>query len=66
MAGTGTIVYHREEKILETKHKLGTNITKVAAEYISVIIGLQEIRNSFRCLRNKIIVINIKSQMVVN
>ena len=65
-SGTGLIMYHREEKIKENKHYIGDNITKGSAEYISIILGLKEVRKTFRCLRNKVIIIHIKSQLVVN
>ena len=39
-SGTGMVIYHREIKIKEAKHYLGNNITKGAAEYISIILGL--------------------------
>ena len=60
-SGIGNIIYHRQEKIKETKHYIGHNITKRAAEYISIIIGLREVRRTFRWLRNKILIIHIKS-----
>ena len=66
VSGTGMIIYHREEKLKETKYYIGNNITKGAAEYISIIMGLKEVRRTFRCLRNKIIIIHIKSQLIVN
>ena len=65
-AGTATIIYHQERIILQNKHYLGTNITKIAAEYISLIIGLKEVKRTFRCTRNKIIIINIQSHLVIN
>ena len=65
-SGTGIIIYHRQEKLRETKYYIGNNITKGAAEYISIILGLKEIRKTFLCLRNKIIIIHIKSQLIVN
>ena len=64
--GTGAIIYHRGEKIKEIKNYIGNHITKCAAEYISIILGLKEIRNTFRCLRNKVLIIHIKSQLTVN
>ena len=65
-SGTGVIIYHREEMLKEAKYYIGNNITKGAAEYISIILGLKEVRRTFRCLRNKIIIIHIKSQLIVN
>ena len=60
-SGTGAIIYHRGEKIKEIKNYIGQYITKCAAEYISIIIGLKEIRKTFRILRNKVLIIHIKS-----
>ena len=65
-AGTGLIIYHREQKVLEQSFYIGNHITKSAAEYISIIIALKLLRRTFRCVRNKIIIINIKSDLVVN
>ena len=39
-AGAGIIIYHRERLISKTKHQLGANITKIVAEYISIVLGL--------------------------
>ena len=60
-SGTGLIIYHREVKLKENKYYIGNNITKGAAEYISIILGLKEVRKTFRCVRNKVIIIHIKS-----
>ena len=65
-AGTGAIIYHRGEKIKETKYYIGHYITKSVAEYISIIMGLKEIRKTFTILRNKILIIHTKSELVVN
>ena len=65
-SGMGAIIYHRGEKIKEIKNYVGQHITKAAAEYISIILGLQETRRIFRRLDNKIVIINIKSQLAVN
>ena len=65
-AGTATIIYHQERIVMQSNHYLGENITKIAAEYISLIIGLREVKRAFRCTRNKLIIINIKSHLVVN
>ena len=65
-SGTGAIIYHRGEKIKEVKNYLGQQITKSAAEYISIIMGLKEIRKTFRILRNKILIIHTKSSLTVN
>ena len=58
---TGYVMYHQERKIEENKNFIGDNITKGAAEYISIILGLIAVRRKFRCTRNKIIIIHIKS-----
>ena len=60
-SGTGYVIYHQEIKIKENKNYIGGNITKGAAEYISIILGLKAVRRTFRCIRNKIIIIHIKS-----
>ena len=39
-SGTGAIIYHRGEKLKEIKNYVGQRITKAAAEYISIILGL--------------------------
>ena len=65
-AGTGAVVYHRGNKINEIKNYIGPYISQVAAEYISLIIGLKLVRATFRLLSNKLLIINIKSQLVVN
>ena len=39
-SGTEMVIYHGEIKIKEAKHYIGNNITKGAAEYISIILGL--------------------------
>ena len=39
-AGAGVIIYHRERLIRKARHQLGANITKVVAEYISIVLGL--------------------------
>ena len=64
-SGMGSIIYHRGVKIKETKNYIGQNITKSIAEYISIIMGLVEIRKTFNIIRNKILVIHIKSSLVV-
>ena len=65
-SGTGSIIYHWEVKIKESRHYIGNNTSKGAAEYISIILGLREMKRTFRCIRNKIIIIHIKSQLVAN
>ena len=60
-AGTGYVIYHQQRKVDENKNFIGNNITKGAAEYISIILGLKAVRRNFRCTRNKIIIIQIKS-----
>ena len=60
-AGTGYVIYHQQRKVDENKNFIGNNITKGAAEYISIILGLKAVRRNFRCTRNKIIIIHIKS-----
>ena len=65
-AGTANIIYHQEGIVRQSNHYLGEHITKIVAEYISLIIGLRELKRAFRCTRNKIIIINIKSHLVVN
>ena len=64
--GTSAIIYHGGNKIKEIKNYIGPYITQVAAEYISLIIGLKLVRTTFRLLSNKILIINIKSHLVVN
>ena len=65
-SGTSAIIYHRGNKVSETKHYVGQSITNIIAEYISLIIGLQVTRNTFRRMQNKILIINIKSHLAVN
>ena len=65
-AGTGAVVYRRGNKINEIKNFIGPHISQVAAEYISLIIGLKLVRTTFRLLGNKLLIINIKSHLVVN
>ena len=64
--GTGAIIYHRNEKIKEIKNYVGQNITKITSEYISIISGFKETRRLFRRMDNKVVIINIKSQLAVN
>ena len=49
-SGTSAIIYHRGNKIKEVKNYIGQHITQIAAEYISLILGLKEVRNTFRIL----------------
>ena len=42
-SGTGYVIYQRQQKVREDKHYLGGNITKSAAEYISIILGLKAV-----------------------
>ena len=60
------MIYYRNEKIAEEKNFLGDHLTQTASEYISIIIGLKIMRRTFRRLENKMIIINIKSQIAVN
>ena len=60
-AGTGAVIYHRGNKINETKNYIGPYISQIAAEYISLIIGIKLVRRMFRLMSNKVLIINIKS-----
>ena len=66
VAGSGAVIYYRNEKIMEEKNFLGDHLTQTASEYISIIMGLKATKRTFRRLDNKIIIINIKSQIAVN
>ena len=60
------MIYYRNEKVTEEKNFIGEHITQTASEYISIIMGLKATRRIFRRLDNKVLVINIKSQIAVN
>ena len=60
-AGTGSVIYYRNEKITEEKNFLGEHLTQTASEYISIIMGIKATKRTFRHLDNKLIIINIKS-----
>ena len=51
---------------MEEKNFIGEHITQTASEYISIIMGLKATRRIFRRLDNKVLVINVKSQIAVN
>ena len=60
-AGTSAIMYQGGRRLNECKNFLGPYISQIAAEYISLIIGIKLVRRSVRTLRNKVITIHIKS-----
>ena len=60
-AGTSAVVYQGGAKKGECKNFIGPYISQTAAEYISLIIGIKLVRRTFRMLRNKVLIINIKS-----
>ena len=60
-AGTGAVLYHRNEKILESNNYIGSHVTQIVSEYISIIMGLKITKRHFRRLDNKVLVIHIKS-----
>ena len=60
-AGTSAIIYQGGEKTNECKNFIGPYISQTAAEYISLIIGIKLVRRTYRTLRNKVLIINIKS-----
>ena len=59
--GTCAVIYHGGNKINETKNYIGPYISQIAAEYISLIIGIKLVRRIFRLMNNKVLIINIKS-----
>ena len=65
-AGVGAVIYHRGVKIGESRNFIGPHISQTAAEYISLIIGIKLVRRMFEVMRNKQLIIKIKSQIAVN
>ena len=43
-AGTGAVIYHGGDKVNECKDYIGPYISQIAAEYISLMIGIKLVR----------------------